>query len=256
MTDVQEFRGGINTVRRHGTVVHRPASPASPTIQRLLRHVHDSGFHGVPEPLGFGDDGSELLTFLDGDVPDALTPELRTPELLHSAATLLRGYHDATATFPRRADDRWWQPAREPAEVICHGDVAQYNSVVKDGLVVGLIDFDTAHTGPRTWDLAYTVYRFAPLQGPDNPDSFGTPEEQGRRVAAFCRTYGAPAGPDVIDAVPDRLRALVTGMRDRAAQGHPAFQQHIDEGHADLYERDIRYVRRHRDVLRRAFETA
>ena len=254
MTDFQDFQGGVNVVGRRGDVVCRPASPASPAIHRLLRHMHDQGFHGAPEPLGFDDEGNELLTFLDGEVPDALTPDLRTPELLASAATLLRQLHDATSGFETHPDDRWWVPVRQPAEVVCHGDVAQFNSVVRDGLVVGFIDFDAAHPGPRVWDLAYAVYRFAPLHAPDNPESFGTPEEQGRRAAFFCRTYGPPADAEVIDAVPDRLQTLIDFMHAQAAQGNEAFQQHIAEGHAELYDADIRYVRAIRDTLRRAFE--
>ncbi|WP_244891692.1 aminoglycoside phosphotransferase family protein [Micromonospora yangpuensis] len=70
----------MNVVRRHGDVVHRPASPAAPAIHRLLRHLHDHGFHGAPEPRGFDIEGNEILTFLDGEVPDVITPELRTPE--------------------------------------------------------------------------------------------------------------------------------------------------------------------------------
>ncbi|RIV30248.1 aminoglycoside phosphotransferase family protein [Micromonospora radicis] len=253
MTEQQEFRGGVNVVRRHGDVVHRPASPAAPAIHRLLRHLHDRGFHGAPQPRGFDSEGNEILTFLDGEVPDVLTPELRTPEFLATAAALLRGLHDASVTFRPRPDDPWIFPVRQPAEVMCHGDVAQYNSVVKDGLAVGFIDFDAAHPGPRIWDVAYAVYRFAPLQGPDNPESFGTPQEQGRRAAEFCRAYGPEVGAEVVDVVPDRLQALIDFMRDQAGQGNEAFQQHIAQGHTDLYEADIRYVRAHRDMLRAAF---
>ncbi|WP_172383085.1 phosphotransferase [Streptomyces sp. MNP-20] len=254
MTERQEFQGGVNVVHRHGDVVHRPASPAAPAIHRLLDHLHDQGFHGAPEARGFDAEGNEVLTFLDGEVHNALTPQLRTPELLTSAAVLLRRLHDATVTFRPRPDDRWLFPARQPAEVMCHGDAAQYNCVVKDGVAVGLIDFDAAHPGPRVWDVAYAVYRFAPLQGPDNPESFGTPQQQARRVAAFCRAYGPGVGAEVIDAVPERLQALLDLMRAQAAQGNEAFQQHIAEGHTDLYEADIRYVRAHRDVLRAAFD--
>ncbi|WP_353946877.1 hypothetical protein ABII15_38145 [Streptomyces sp. HUAS MG91] len=57
MTEWQEFRGGVNTVRRNGDVVHRPATPATPAIHRLLRHLLDNGFHGAPEPRGFDADG-------------------------------------------------------------------------------------------------------------------------------------------------------------------------------------------------------
>jgi hypothetical protein len=256
MTEWQQFQGGVNVVRRRGDLVHRPASPAAPAIHRLLGHLHDHGFHGAPKPQGFDGEGNEILTFLDGEVPEALTPDLRTPELLAAAATLLRGLHDASVTFRPRPDDAWLFPVRQPTEVMCHGDAAQYNCVVKDGLPVGFIDFDAAHPGPRVWDVAYAVYRFAPLQSPDNPESFGTPQEQGRRVAAFCRAYGPEVKAEVVDVVPDRLQALIDFMRDRAEQGNEAFQQHIAEGHTDLYEADIRYVRAHRDTLRAAFEVS
>jgi hypothetical protein len=253
MAEFQEFRGGVNVVRHVGDVVYRPASAASPAIHRLLRHVHDQGFFGAPKPLGFDDKGNEILTFLTGMVPEALTPDLRTPELLASAATLLRRLHDATTGFETHSDDRWLLPTRQPAEVICHGDIAPYNCVINDGRVTGLIDFDAAHPGPRVWDLAYAVYRFAPLHAPDNPESFGTPDEQGRRAADFCRAYRPPAGAEVIDVVPDRLQALIDFMREQAASGNAAFQQHITEGHIALYDADIRYIGANRTALRRAF---
>ncbi|GIH03555.1 phosphotransferase [Rhizocola hellebori] len=254
MTEQQEFRGGVNVVRRRGDVVYRPASPAAPAIHRLLRHLHDRGFRGAPRPLGFESDGNEILTFLDGQVPDTLTPDLRGPELLASAANLLRGLHDSSVAFQPRLDDAWLFPVRQPAEVMCHGDPAHYNCVVKDGLVVGLIDFDTAHPGPRVWDVAYAVYRWAPLQGPDNPESFGTPQQQGRRAADFCRAYGPQVGVEVIDVVPERLQALIDFIHDQARQGNEAFQQHIAQGHIDLYQEDICYLRANRDTLRDAFE--
>ncbi|MEU8379241.1 phosphotransferase [Streptosporangium sp. NPDC048865] len=254
MTEDKEFRGGVNVVHRRGDTVHRPASTASATIHRLLRHVHAQGFDGAPEPRGFDADGAEVLTFLEGEVHEALPPSLRTPELLDSAATLLRRYHDAGATFPSGPEDRWWSPARTPAEVICHGDAAPYNMVVRDGLVVGLIDFDAAHPGPRMWDVAYAIYRFAPLHAPDNPDAYGSPAEQGSRAARFCRTYGCEADAALLDLVADRLRALIAFMHDQARQGDRAFRSHIDDGHADLYEADIRYLDANRDALLRAFD--
>jgi Ser/Thr protein kinase RdoA (MazF antagonist) len=137
---------------------------------------------------------------------------------------------------------------------MCHGDAAPYNCVLKDGLPVGFIDFDAAHPGPRVWDVAYAVYRFAPMQGPDNPESFGTAQEQGRRVAAFCRAYGPEVKAEVVDVVPARLQALIDFMRDQAERGNEAFQQHIADGHISVYEADIHYVRAHRDTLRAAFE--
>lgn len=250
----QELRGGVNVVVRRGNAVHRPSSPATPTIHRLLRHLRAEGFDGAPEPLGHDAGGNEVLTYVDGEVHGALPPGLRTEELLTSAAVLLRRLHDASATFPTGPDDRWLLPARSPAEVVCHGDVAPYNCAVRDGVVVGFIDFDTAHPGPRVWDLAYAVYRFAPLHAPDNPDSYGSPEDQGRRAARFCRAYGHPADDRLLDTVGERLVALIAYMREQAARGNEAFRRHIAEGHVDLYEADLRYLDACRAVLLRVFE--
>ncbi len=253
MVEETIFKGGVNTVRRRGDRVHRPATAATPAIHRLLRHLRPSGFDAAPEPLGYDEEGNEVLSYLDGDVHNPLPAELRTPELLTSAATLLRRFHDASATFVSGPDDRWQMPARSPAEVICHGDIAPYNSVVRAGRVVGFIDFDTAHPGPRVWDVAYAVYRFAPLHAPTNPDSAGSPDEQARRAARFCRAYGITPGALLLDTVADRLAALVANMRERAEAGEAAFQAHIAAGHLELYEEDIRYLRAERDRLLRIF---
>ncbi|WP_437849939.1 phosphotransferase [Sorangium sp. So ce363] len=253
MIDDTVFKGGVNTVRRRGDRVHRPATSAAPAIHRLLRHLRAAGFNAAPEPLGYDDEGNEVLSYLDGDVHNPLPAELRTPELLTSAATLLRRFHDASATFVPGPDDRWQLPPRSPTEVICHGDLAPYNCVVRGRRVVGFIDFDTAHPGPRLWDVAYAVYRFAPLHAPSNPDSAGSPEDQARHAAQFCRAYGLAPGPLLLDTVADRLAALLASMRARAAAGDVASQAHIAAGHPALYEDDIRNLRAQRDRLLRAF---
>jgi Ser/Thr protein kinase RdoA (MazF antagonist) len=119
--------------------------------------------------------------------------------------------------------------------------------------VVGFIDFDTAHPGPRIWDLAYAVYRFVPLQAPTNPESVGDPLEQARRAIVFCQAYGVQPGAALLDAVADRLRALVELMRLRADAGYAAFEAHVAGGHLALYEEDIRYVEAQRETFLRAF---
>ncbi|WP_290866248.1 phosphotransferase [Hamadaea sp.] len=83
----------------------------------------------------------------------------------------------------------------EPAEVVCHSDAAPYNTVFRSGHPVALIDFDTAHPGPRVWDVAYAVYRFVPLGGPANHDRRGTVAEGHADLydadAAYAREHAA-----------------------------------------------------------------
>lgn len=215
-------------------------------MQRLLAHLAEVGFAGAPKPYGLSADGrDELVEFLPGVVGhDFGAPEVRSDASLVAAARLLRGLHDATAGFVREAGDVWQLPTREPAEVICHGDAATYNTVFRDQLPVAFIDFDTAHPGPRVWDAAYTAYRFVPLYAPDEVEHSLPVPEAGRRLGLFADAYGLSeveraALPGV---AAERLRALVACMRKHAAAGHPAFSRHVAEGHDRRYLTDARWI--------------
>lgn len=131
---------------------------------------------------------------------------------------------------------------RVPAEVVCHGDFAPCNCVFDDEEALALIDFDAAHTGPRLADIAYAVYRFAPLTAPANHDGFGSREQQAERLRLFCDSYGLTDRTGLIAAVIDRLRDLVAFMRAEAAAGHSGFAAHIAAGHDELYLRDLAYL--------------
>lgn len=276
------FQGGVNEVVREGDRVGRPAGPWSPTVQRLLGHLRDAGFTGAPRPYGFGERGGngadggadgdragggaggdggagaaagngvaggdgvrEFVEFLPGEVGhDFSAPYCRSDPSLAAMGRLLRAFHDATAGFPRRPDDVWHLPPREPAEVICHGDAATYNTVFREGLPVALIDFDTAHPAPRVWDAAYTAYRFVPLYAPDETALTLPVADALRRLRLFADAYGLTDGQraELPAVAAERLRTLVAHMRAQAAAGHPAFARHLAEGHHRRYLTDARWI--------------
>jgi hypothetical protein len=67
VVDREVLQGGVGNaglVVREGGRVSRPASPQSETIQSLLRYVRESGFDGVPEPLGVDGHGREWLGYI------------------------------------------------------------------------------------------------------------------------------------------------------------------------------------------------
>lgn len=242
--------GGVNEVIRIGATVRRPIGYWSPLVHGLLRHVRERGFTGGPEFHGIDEEGREVLTFIPGEVSNyPLSQAARSDEALLSAARLLRAFHDATAGYDH--PEGWWLPRREPAEVICHGDFAPYNCVLDGTTAVAMIDFDAAHPAPRLWDVAYSVYRWAPLTHPDNGDGFGTVEQQLLRAKMFCDAYGLPdeQRTGLMDAVADRLAAMVDFMHQRAGAGDKAFASHIADGHDLLYLRDIEYVRTLRSTV-------
>ena len=244
MDEVELAGGGINRVVRIGDAVHRPSAPWSPAMRELLRTLHAAGLP-VPAWRGTDDQGRDVLDYLPGEVGHYPLPEaVRSEAALVSAARLLRRFHDTSV--PLVARDLPWQLAPLPdAEVVVHGDYAPYNLVFSGEEVVGIFDLDYARPGPRTYDLSYALYRFAPLTSAH--DGWGTIPEQAARVRLFCESYGLDACDvaESVTAVVARLLGHVSYMREEAAAGNEAFARHVAEGHAELYERDAAYVKSH-----------
>ena len=237
---VQELVGGnLSAVTRVGETVHRTAGPWTPTIHRLLAHLHRRGVDWVPRPLGFAPDGREIVSFIPGTVPHYPLPAwIWTDEVLVAAGRHLAAFHEATRDFAQD-EARWQQPAHEPAEVICHNDFAPYNMVFTGQTLSGLIDCDTASPGPRVWDVAYLAYRLVPLTAPANRDGLtGDLTERRRRLALLIATYGHDLTAEAIVrvAVP-RLRELADFAEGRAEQGAAEMRDH-----ARLYRDDAAWI--------------
>jgi hypothetical protein len=244
MESEEQLTGGnMSIVSRVGDTVRREGGSWTPQVHRLLAHLRAKGIHEVPEPLGFDEKGREILTFIPGIVGNDPLPEfLRTDEILVSAALLLRRVHDATVDIAQTWLMGWQSPTREPVEVICHGDFAPYNCVFNNRSLTGVIDFDHAHPGNREWDLAYALYRFAPMTHPANPDGYGTTLEQSRRVRLFCEAYGLKDSSTIIQSVMLRLVYMADYLRQGAAKGDSRMQSNIEAGHLTIYIRDYDYV--------------
>jgi hypothetical protein len=247
--------GNSSLVSLRGNTVRRPAGAWTRQVHWLLRYLRRKGIGAVPEPLGFDEQGREVLSFLPGEVGHyPLSDAMRSVEVLLSAAQLLRRIHDAAAEIAQVRLAGWQAPTRPPVEVICHGDFAPYNCVFEGGKLVGVIDFDHAHPGPRLWDLAYALYRFAPLSAPTNPEGFGSPAEQARRARLFCEAYGLEERSQVVAYVLARVKFMVERLLEGAQQGDARLQANIDAGHLATYQTDAAYIEDQQDFLRQVLE--
>src|SRR5688572_14486361 len=157
--------GNSNQVIKQGNTVVRQTGAWSQFVHALLKHLQTNGFEQAPILIE-ATENSERLSFIEGEVGNyPLKPDMLSDEILIEAAKLLRRYHDITQDFVVPSDAQFFLPVdlTEKWEVICHNDFAPYNLVFREGHIVGIIDFDTAAPGKRIWDIAYAVYRFAPL---------------------------------------------------------------------------------------------
>jgi len=253
----RELTGGnISSVSTNGRIVYKDRKPQSATIQRLLQHLQNKGITFCPKPLGFDNNGREMLSFMNGNTienyPDvsSITHKIET---VKQAASMLRKLHDATADFPKHPDDVWFlrYDGDLPKEVICHNDFAPYNITFENNLPIGLIDFDTACPAPGVWDIAYAVYRLVPLSESVYDCVAGKYrgyvqskdcEEIKILLDIFLKTYGFN---DVLEEyIIQRLSALVDLFDEECAKGNQAFIKMKQEGHQDFYIKEIEFIKK------------
>jgi hypothetical protein len=190
--------GGRNVVYRRGNVVIRDARPWTSAVHALLRHLEDARFAGAPRLAGSGLDseGRETLAFIEGDLPPP------GPWSLDGAAALgnlLRSLHEATQSFRPPADAVWFPwPGRSlgsPVKVIGHCDAAPWNIIVRDGLPVALIDWETAGPVDPLVELAQLAWLNAKLYDDIVAGIEHLPPlaERARQLAVIADAYGLTA---------------------------------------------------------------
>jgi Ser/Thr protein kinase RdoA (MazF antagonist) len=245
--DVPLDGGGRTDVRRSGDVVLRPARPWSRTVAALLRHLEDAGYEGSPRLVGdgFDDQGREALRWVDGQE----APACWTPEGAYAVGALVRGLHDATATFVP-PDGATWQPwwVRDlPGDtpVIGHADTGPWNVVARDGMPVAFVDWETAGPMDAEWELAQTAWLHARLHDDDIAERDGLPDATTRAGLVTAVLDGYRASRTQRERLAGLMLDLaVLSAREDAVEG-------LDRGVA-WRARSAAWMVRHRDLIRRA----
>jgi len=238
--DEQVLSGGVanaGAVVRSGSHVLRPANPHSTSIHRFLAHLRAAGFDGASEPVGIDPDGRERLTFIEGAVAVPPFPRwAQTDAALASIAALMRGLHEAARGFD--AAGATWSaemsdpdlgadgaPAAEGGLVVCHNDVCLENVVFRDGVAVGLLDFDFAAPGRPVYDLAQMARMCAPVDDPlDASRSGWRPDATApERVRLVADAYGLEA---------DGRRELFHALDRSIANGGEFVRRRVEAGEA------------------------
>lgn len=245
--------GNMAPVVRIGAAVHRSGLAWGAASAAVLRHLEAVGFDGAPRFLGHDESGREILSYIPGVSGAADLTGIAGDDALAGVANLLRRYHDAIATFTPPAAIVWPRMLHAPdrGPVICHNDIAPWNTIFTGTQPVAIIDWDLVAPGPVEWDIAYALWRFAPLY-PD--ERYGDAAERARRIVLFCDAYGLARRDGLIDLIPRRQRSAVETVEVWGAAGQPGFA-HLYEARLHLGELDdMAFVRRHRSDLVRAVE--
>ena len=231
---------------RIGDTVRRPVRPFTATVQAYLAHLHAAGFTGAPVPLGFDEQGREVLSFVAGDVPrEPLPPEATGEDVLAALACLVRDLHEAAQGWTPPPDAVWGSNPRatERPELVTHRDYCPGNVVFRNGLPAALIDFDLARPTTRSYDIANALYWWAPLLDPLDRAPALAEADIARRVAIFADAYGMTASQRraLVPVAGQMIRRFHISTREKA-DTDPVFRRMWDASAKDRLPRAERWI--------------
>jgi len=260
MTDERPLVGSMDPRYgpvRVGDTVRRSTGSSRAAVRDLLLHLESVGFDGAPRHLGIDDQGREVLTWIEGEVPVPPYPAwAMTDRALTDLGGLVRRLHEATATFRGTSADwstQWADPGGGP--VICHNDLYPENVVFRDGRVVALIDFAMAAPGRPLWDVAIAAEIWGPLGDPDRRDQHPSNLDGVARLGVLARGYGLEPdrAEDLVDVVVQTRAQSIANIRAEIADGNESWIGNwADAGGDDRAAADDAWIARHRAALIRS----
>jgi len=220
---------------RLGNTVRRPIGPQSQFVQALLTLLEDNGFGHAPRFLGVDEQGREMLTFIEGEVHHGNVDW--TLEQLTTIAQMIRKFHDASAGSELAGDH----------EVVCHNDLAPWNTVVENNVPTAFIDFDDAAPGSRIDDLAYFLWTFLGLGGD------AAARTQAEKIKILCRAYGFTGGPTLVTAVLAQQKRVLAWRTLLTSSASDDELRAFSAVRAAKIRAEIDWVTTNRDTLETAF---
>lgn len=226
------FQGNMADVIRTGDRIRKAKNPWWPATHQVLTYLDSQDWQYSPRVLAESDTMVEL-TYLDGETIDPSLTGFAGEQLLRQVGRAVRSLHDTLLPFHLEHGTRTvpWTPPPSRSEILCHNDLSPWNTVLKEGELVGFIDWDLVSPGSREWELAWVCWRFAPIYPTGERTSF-TAAEQASRCATLLTSYGRDAVdiPHLLDEIDRRMQCGVDVVEDLGAAGVPGFDRLLASG--------------------------
>jgi len=242
-------------VVRIGDVVRHPKQPWSASAHALLSYLRDAGFTEAPAPGPLGPDYDDVA-FIEGVSGDDACLLVTSDEAVAAVAQMLRRYHDLIADWRPDVPPVWFDGQVGTGtgdQLVCHGDVAPWNLIWRDGQLVGLIDWEFATIGSRREDIAYALHYLVPFRDRSYWQGvlgMSAKPRRRHRIAVFAEAYGIEVDDHLVEEVLASQRAGVDLMINLAERGHPRQRQLIADGELDRERRAVLWGEGHRQKFR------
>ncbi len=187
-------------------------------------------------------DTTLLEQTLPGDLALGPCPAwAQTDDAPVSITRLMRAFHEAARQFDP-SPFAWNEELADPegGALVCHNDVCLENVIFRDGVAIGLIDFDFAAPGRPEHDLAQLAKMCVPLEDDRNGARLGwEPADRPDRLRLIAGTYGPDAlrRAALFEIVEHDMATSGEFVRRHAEAAEPGFVQLWSEGGgAEFYE--------------------
>jgi len=223
-------RSATEVVRIENTV-RRSLGPNSEFNHSLLKLLEEKGFSHAPRFLGIDEKGREILTFMEGEVPHG---EINwTDDQLVKVVQILKDFHDATVG----------SELAKGKEVVCHNDIAPWNTVLENDVPMAFLDFDDVAPGNRVDDLAYLLWTFLKL-GSNVPA-----DVQANKIQKLSQVYGFTDIHKLIDAILEQQEKILAKREELATNAPDKEAREFSASKVGAIRSEIEWVKRNRSVL-------
>jgi thiamine kinase-like enzyme len=158
--------------------------------------------------------------------------------------------HEAARSIDS-AGSTWSTELADPlgGHLVCHNDVCFENVVFRDGVAVGLIDFDFAAPGRPVYDVAQMARMCVPVDDELSAARLGwDPAERPERLRLVADAYGLQDDErrDLLDVLADTIARGGEFVRRRVEAGDPNFIKMWDDmGGMERFDRRRRWWAAH-----------
>jgi hypothetical protein len=243
--------GFVTGAVKVGDTVRRAVGPWSPAVHALLEHLESVGYGAAPRFLGLDERGREILSFVEGVVPEGAHPDMVTDYALQDIGRLVRKLHRSVAGFALPPGRQWhFKSLGGPGpHVVCHHDLSPKNTVFRDGRAVAFIDWDMATPEAPIHDVVHAAWQFVPLVSDEECERQGwvEPPERRQRLGLLLDAYGLPdrEREGFAARVAERMEITASGIEALAVGGEPTFRRLAEGGVPGSIRRDRAFVEAH-----------